>query len=293
VTRIAIVSDIHHGRDVGEIAGQQALSILGDTLAEIANKHVDLLIDLGDRINDECPATDRRLTAEVGAIFSTLEIPSAHIVGNHDMVHLDHDQVGSALGRPVCSTTLEQTEWSLVVWSPKPCYDGDGCPSVTGADLRWLDANVGTRHPSIVFTHFPLDRQDHRRNYYFHNNRHLQSFSNLDEIDEILQSKDRLCAVISGHAHWNSLATRDDVHYLGVPGMTSTFTTGSKPCRGWMLLQIEADLRADIYGLRPRSYRLPLRQAGARWGKPRSPAPRQSRADTSRNHEAPSSMAAT
>ncbi len=84
--KIAIVTDIHHGQDAEAKKGSQALPLLKKFARFVAKEKPDLVIDLGDRISDEDPATDLRLEEDVSAAFEPIRrvAPVFHICGNHD-----------------------------------------------------------------------------------------------------------------------------------------------------------------------------------------------------------------
>jgi hypothetical protein len=230
---------------------------------------VDLIVDLGDRINDRSASEDKLLIAEVASVFSAISVPRFHILGNHDTVNLDRHEVNIALGHDTDSIVVQQGDWDLVMWSPIIRKNRDGLPFANDLDLQWLQQNVSEHRRTIVFTHFPLDRQNPVRNWYFHNYPHLATFVNLDAVSSILDGKTGLVATVSGHAHWNSLCTRDDVHFLGLPAVSSRFTTGEADA-AWTLLELDTELHVSVFGRRPRKYQLPLRETGTRWMSPRS-----------------------
>ncbi len=266
--RIGVVCDIHHGQNSGETAGELALPLLSGILESIQQAGVDLIVDLGDRINDQNASEDKRLTADVGAAFSRVSVPRFHILGNHDTVNLDRHEVTDALRHSTDSQVLQKGDWDLVMWSPVIRKNCEGCPFASEVDLHWLAESVSDHRRTIIFTHFPLDRQDPTRNWYFHNYPQRATFTNLDAVTSVLESKTGLAATVSGHSHWNSLCTRDDVHFLGLPAVSSTFTTGEADA-AWTLLELDSELLVSVFGRRPRKYHLPLRKRGDRWIDPR------------------------
>ena len=81
----------------------------GDALCvttEIEPQPGDLVLDMGDRINDIDPQTDRRLLREVADVFRGLATDRVHLLGNHDMCFMDRtaneemQKVQGGLGLP-------------------------------------------------------------------------------------------------------------------------------------------------------------------------------------------------
>jgi Icc protein len=62
--KLAVVGDIHHGRDFGTKKGTAALGLLGQFVEHVNKAELDAVIDLGDRISDDPaqpqPPTRRR-----------------------------------------------------------------------------------------------------------------------------------------------------------------------------------------------------------------------------------------
>ncbi|NLG68622.1 MAG: hypothetical protein GX496_03510, partial [Firmicutes bacterium] len=74
--RLALVTDIHHGPDKPTRPGSVAPGLLR-RFVEVVNDEVrpDLVVDLGDRIDNVDPAQDARRDSEVRAILGELRAP--------------------------------------------------------------------------------------------------------------------------------------------------------------------------------------------------------------------------
>ena len=96
---LGLVADIHHGAHVGTKVGPAALPLLGAFNDWAGNLPLDLVVELGDRINNLDQDADQQLTLDVAAAFRKLTVPRAHLLGNHD----NHDLSRSAAA---CSRTV-------------------------------------------------------------------------------------------------------------------------------------------------------------------------------------------
>jgi Icc-related predicted phosphoesterase len=84
--KIAIVTDIHHGKDSASKKGESALTLMAAFASFVADNKPDLVLDLGDRISDMDPETDLELEREVNAAFVPIRelAPVFHICGNSE-----------------------------------------------------------------------------------------------------------------------------------------------------------------------------------------------------------------
>ena len=85
--KIAIVTDIHAGSDNAYIKGTLSFDLLKQALAHLAQESPDLLIDLGDRSNDDHPYDIFKHLEKMGAMFQKFPAPRHHLLGNHDFLH--------------------------------------------------------------------------------------------------------------------------------------------------------------------------------------------------------------
>ena len=116
--RLAIVADIHNGRDIFTKRGTAALPLLKRFIAEVNDGDFDAVVDLGDRISDEDVDRDKELLAEVVSEFGALEIMHHHVNGNHDRATLIQADIDAILGGPTESRTVYIGDVRLVFWQP-------------------------------------------------------------------------------------------------------------------------------------------------------------------------------
>src|SRR4030095_455270 len=82
--KIALIADIHHGVDQGTKLGSAALALM-QPFVDWANAiRPELVVELGDRINDLDKGADLRWTQDVAHVFTAVQRPCVHILGNHD-----------------------------------------------------------------------------------------------------------------------------------------------------------------------------------------------------------------
>src|SRR5262245_49941049 len=82
--QIALIADIHHGIDQGTKLRSAALPLLQPFVDWVNAITPDLVVELGDRINDLDKDADRTWTRDIADAFTAVQRPCVHILGNHD-----------------------------------------------------------------------------------------------------------------------------------------------------------------------------------------------------------------
>ena len=156
--RLALVTDIHHGTSKMTKKGEMALTLLHEFVEHANTTRPDIVVDLGDRISDIDLETDRRLEAEVAEVFAGLDVPRLHMLGNHDMDHLDAAANAELLSTGTAHAIVELDTVRLIQWQADVSIDQQTGMTATDADLDWLRSALGSDdRTTVVLTHVPLD----------------------------------------------------------------------------------------------------------------------------------------
>ncbi len=267
--RLAIVTDIHHGAPKLTKRGDRALDLLDRFLAFCADYGPDMILDLGDRINDQDRQTDRRLLADVASKFQGLNTPHAHLDGNHDSDFLLPEDNADAFGAGG-HASRDLNGYHLVFWNASTKIPRPDPFRATEADLDWLAADLSaTDLPTIVFSHVPFSGASMVGNYWFQNNPEHATYPNAAEIRDIVTSSGRVILCVAGHVHWNSLHTIDGIPHITIQSLTESFTTGGAAAEAWATLEIgDGTIRWQTFGLDPFEAVLRQRGPGDRWDQP-------------------------
>ena len=264
-----LVADIHHGPPSGSKAGGAALPLLNGFVDGVnalpPEQRPDLVVDLGDRINDLDRERDLERLSEVAAVFGRLEVARVHLFGNHDVVHLDAEDGARVLGGTTVSHSLEFGDWQLVFWRARAGLEASGF-RFDPEDLAWLEATLGaSRKTSVIFTHAPFSGASMLGNHYFEAYPEYAGYADAGRARGIVARHDvGLC--VAGHVHWNTLSTVDGTHHVTVQSLTETFTTAPHPAGAHALLTLEPGRATlEVFGRDPIRLELPLKPAGHRW----------------------------
>jgi len=266
--RLALVTDVHHGENYGTKLGASALGLLGRFGEWCRAEAPDVVVDLGDRINNVAPDEDARLTAEVGAAFRSFDRPVTHLLGNHDCHALSVERSEAALGATLRSHSVDRNGFHLVFWNAHVEKAPPRGYVANDADLDWLARDLAaTELPAVVFSHIPLDGGSMAGNLYFESgpSAGLGGYENAAAARRVLEASGKVVLCLAGHTHWNAFATIDGIHYVTVPSLTEGFMSWPQPAAAWAACELGEQLRIRVEGEAPVEYRLPLRRPGRHW----------------------------
>lgn len=266
--RIAVVADVHYGPDQGTKLGSRGLELLKAVLEEMEARRPDLLVDLGDRINEVDETADARHLRQVAATFAAHDVPRVHLLGNHDVDHLDRERNEEALGGTLAHQARVLGDWRLLFWNPDCRYvPRQGNLRLREEDLAWLDAALhDDERPTVLFSHAPAHRSPMDGNLYFE--RHPESRAwhvNVEEATRLLERHRQVLLCVNGHTHWNALGFRDGIAFTTLPSLTESFTTPPQPSAAWALLELGDPITWTVYGRDAMSWSLPLRYPRRSW----------------------------
>lgn len=251
-TRIAIITDIHHGPASATKSGDQALGLLKNFAEFVHKEQPDLILEMGDRISDVDGDTDIKNQTEIAEIFKTMDSPVFHICGNHDRVNLSIEQNEVILGQELASEVIDAGDWQIVLWRANTKIDLSNINVgflVDNHELIWLEhAMKNADKPCLVVSHVPLSGHSQIGNYYFENQPACSKYDADRDIRAILANCPQPVICLSGHVHWNTVTNINGIYYLTQQSLTETFTTQGKPAAAWGTLELSNSINWNVYG---------------------------------------------
>src|SRR5262249_43367652 len=138
--RIGLLTDIHHGPDVDVRAGHAAPELLAQFVRRMREDfHPDLIVDMGDRINDTDAEADKTRLADVRRILETVEVPVLYAWGNHDLINVSAAEARTIMGKKADFESCDVAGYHLVVLnSQDPTVELIG-GTLSDAQLDWLE----------------------------------------------------------------------------------------------------------------------------------------------------------
>lgn len=268
--KLAIITDIHHAP--ASSGGIDIRPVVESFVAAAISERADVLVDLGDRHDDFDRETDLHLARELAEIFARFPRPRLHLRGNHDVVNLTDDDHEVLLGRRPGGAVLDLGVCRLVVWEPSVTFNRQvGFPPAAG-DLPWLlDTLNADERPAIIATHIPLSGASMAGNYYFENNAGFATYPDHAEIRDAVEATGRAAMWLSGHVHWNSLATVGNLRHVTIQSTSETYTTAPDAACSWAILEVDhGSATLTVHGKDPLYVRIPFARSGDRpWPTPR------------------------
>ncbi len=264
--KIALIADIHHGVDIGTKRGSAALTLMQPFVDWVNAIGPDLVVELGDRINDVDKDTDLRWTRDVAHAFSAVQRPCIHILGNHDAAELSREESEDVMQTTFASHSRDVNGYHLVFWN-SDVRMGAGGFHLEPADLAWLEADLAaTSLPTVIFSHLPLDNGSMIGNFYFE--KAVPKGAHYAEgaaARDIIERSGKVVACLAGHTHWNARNTIDGVHYITIHSLTESFTTHPDPTGAYGVLALDDFLTVEVFGRDPALHRLPIKPLGHHW----------------------------
>jgi Icc protein len=267
--KIALVTDIHNGRNSLTKKGAAAIPLLGDFTEFVRTEQPDLVVELGDRITDANLTVDQDLLRGVSEQFEKMSARCVHLLGNHDVAHLSREDNEHAFSQDMRSTSIDLKGWHLIFWQANVDISLHEPLLLREEELAWLEADLaGTSLPSIVFTHIPLDGASMTGNFYFQASPQIATYANVAQAQAIISTAGNVAACIAGHVHWNNISRIDGVPYITLQSLTESFTTQGEASGGWAVIEADHQLRWRGYGGDPIELTVNLGSGNQRWAQP-------------------------
>jgi hypothetical protein len=270
VTRIAVVADIHHGRDTFTKRGSAALGLLDGFVDSVNAGSFDAVIDLGDRISDETAERDAVLQREVVKGFRRLGNKRLHhVIGNHDLAMLSAEENSAILDAPLHTRAVIVGDHRIAFWQPDVRVTIERGFHLNDGDLDALEKLLNTDdRPTLLVTHVPLSGHAQTGNYYFERNPGHATYAENAEIRGVIAKAPCPLIALAGHVHWNTLTMVDGVAHLTLQSLTETFTTG-EPAGSTAVIEIDGDeFRWTVGGLDRVAITLPWPKTKPQWRPP-------------------------
>jgi len=224
---VALVTDLHFGPPALYKGKLRKLTARAPELlaafVERMNREVrpDVVVNLGDDLEDENEDADAVRYADVMRILSGLDAPVLHVAGNHDVVHLSADDLLRAWapsgagdresGRLYYSRDLRGHH--LVVLHT--IEEKDRIIRIDDEQLAWLEADLASSStPTLVFMHHSAADQHLVGNRWFEGRPHICLVRERKALRGMLERSRRVLGVFNGHLHWNHVDWAGGLPYV-------------------------------------------------------------------------------
>lgn len=277
---LALVSDLHFGPETSHNGKLRKLTREAPKLAKAfvdrMNEEVrpDLVVNLGDDIEDEDREADLARYRGCIQVLSRARADRVHVAGNHDTIHLTHDDLRAAWGRgpwdasagrrDLCYS-FERGGFHFTVLETHERQDVD--ITVGAEQLAWLAEDLrGARLPVVVLMHHSASDQDLRGNYWFEGREHVALVKERAELRAILLASKKVRVVLNGHVHWNHFDVVDGLPFVTVQSLIENLdedAPGRAAAAHAVVRLDERRTHVDLFGAERARYQVDVTRAAA------------------------------
>jgi 3',5'-cyclic AMP phosphodiesterase CpdA len=181
----------------------------------------DLVVNLGDDIEDESLELDRARYLECQSILRGCDAELVNVAGNHDTIHLPSAELLAAWQRPAGEElyrSFDRGGFHFVVLHTREQKDHD--VSLGEAQLAWIAADLEAHAgPTVVLMHHSAADQDLRGNRWFEGLPHICLVRERRKLRALFEQHGDVRAVFNGHLHWNHLDVIAGLPYVTVQSL--------------------------------------------------------------------------
>ncbi len=262
---IGLVTDLHFGPPEGTLfeGRLRKLSHEAPTLTRAvvqamnAVHRPDLLVNLGDDIEDEGRDADLARYAECQAILRTADAELVNVAGNHDLITLNRDDLGRIWQHEgPLFYSLDRGGFHLVVLHTIERKDIE--VRIPHSQLAWLSHDLAaTTLPVVVLMHHPASDQDLASSFWFHRAPHLALVQERAELRAILESSGKVRIVFNGHVHRNHLDLIRGIPYVTIQSLVENLDDDApgRPAAAYAIARLEPSRTlVRVHGNNPVEY---------------------------------------
>jgi 3',5'-cyclic-AMP phosphodiesterase len=222
---IGMISDLHFGPEARWAGKLRKLTHRAGELTRdfvrVMNDEVrpDLVVNLGDDIEDESRHADLARYGECQAVLRTARAPLVNVAGNHDLVTLNRDDLNRFWQRSgPLYYSFEVKGWHFAVLHTLEKPDVE--VRIPETQLEWLRGDLAAgREPTIVLMHHSASEQELEDSRWWPGRAHLALVKERVALRRILEDSGRVRAVFNGHLHWNHLDVIGGIPYVTVQSL--------------------------------------------------------------------------
>lgn len=218
--RFALISDVHFGPEASHQGKLRKLSHRADELVTAFVRRMqeetkpDLIVSLGDVVEDESNQQDRERYARFVALLREVGTPVLHVAGNHDTINLTPAELSALWGTTTDLTYSKDVDGVHFAVLRTIEHRGERI-ELPEEQLRWLERDLAaTNLPCVVLMHHPVSEMRLEGNRWFEKRPHLCRVVERRAAREVIEKSGKVLAVFNGHVHWNHLDVIRGIPYV-------------------------------------------------------------------------------
>jgi 3',5'-cyclic-AMP phosphodiesterase len=174
----------------------------------------DVVINLGDVVEDETPEQDRARYAAFVSMLREIGKPILHVAGNHDTINLTTRELCELWGTSDSATYSRDIDGFHFAVLRTIEHRGERI-ELPEEQIRWLAVDLAsTSLPSFVLMHHPASEMRLEGNRWFEKRPHLCRVVERRALRDVIEQSGKVLAVFNGHVHWNHLDIIAGIPYV-------------------------------------------------------------------------------
>jgi 3',5'-cyclic AMP phosphodiesterase CpdA len=251
--KIGFVTDLHFGPEAFHDGKLRKLTHHAAELTRGAVRAMndvvrpDLLVNLGDDIEDESKDADLARYTECQDILRTAKAELVNVAGNHDTIHLTRDDLTRIWRREgPLFYSLDRGGFHLTILHTLERKDVE--IRIPHAQLEWLEADLAqTTLPVVILMHHSASEQDLSDSFWFKGLAHLALVKERQELRAILERSGKVRIVFNGHVHRNHLDVIGGIPYVTIQSLIENLDEDApgRPAAAYAVAHLE-DTRTTV-----------------------------------------------
>jgi 3',5'-cyclic-AMP phosphodiesterase len=265
--RFALISDVHLGPPASHQGKLRKLTHLSeDLVAAFVGRmrdelNPDLVINLGDVLEDESAELDRARYSRFVALLREVGKPILHVAGNHDTINLTPAELCELWGN-TAEVTYSRDVGGIHFAVLRTVEHPGKLVELPEAQIRWLEQDLAsTTLPSIVLMHHPASEMRLEGNRWFEKRPQLCRVVERRALREVIEKSGKVLAVFNGHVHWNHLDIIAGIPYVTLQSLSENLDEDApgRPAAAYAVCDLDdRRLTITVYGAEPQRYQLEL-----------------------------------
>jgi 3',5'-cyclic AMP phosphodiesterase CpdA len=222
---VALVSDLHFGPEARYEGKLRKLTSHAPALTRAFVRTIndsvkpDLVVNLGDNVEDESREVDLSRYIECQAILRSCHAPLVNVAGNHDTIHIPHNELLGVWQRTgQLYYALDFGGWHFCILHTVERKDLD--VRIAVPQLCWLaDDLAAHRGPTVVLMHHSASEQELDDSRWFRGHPERCLVQERAELRQILEASGQVRAVFNGHLHRNHIDVIGGIAYITVQSL--------------------------------------------------------------------------
>jgi len=263
--RFALISDVHLGPPASHQGKLRKLTHLSEDLVTAFVRRMrdevrpDLIINLGDVLEDESAELDRARYSRFVALLREIGKPVLHVAGNHDTINLSTAELCEIWGT-TDDVTYSRDVGGIHFAVLRTIEHRGERIELPEAQIHWLEQDLARASlPSVVLMHHPASEMRLEGNRWFEKRPHLCRVVERRALRQVIEHSGKVLAVFNGHVHWNHLDIIAGIPYVTLQSLSENLDEDApgRPAAAYAVCDLDdRRLVMNVYGAEQLRYQL-------------------------------------